>query len=58
MFSYTFPTSTFADPDASDTLTYTATQSGEPALPSWLSFDDATRTFSGTPATADVGTVR
>ena len=57
VFSYTFPTSTFADPDASDTLTYTATQSGEPALPSWLSFDDATRTFSGTPATADVGTV-
>ena len=24
-------------------------------LPSWLSFDAATRTFSGTPANADVG---
>ncbi len=27
------------------------------ALPAWLSFDAATRTFSGTPANADVGPV-
>ena len=55
--SYQFPDDTFADTDAGDTLTYTATQSDDSALPSWLSFDAATRTFSGTPATANVGTL-
>ena len=55
--SYRFPDDTFADTDAGDTLTYTATQSDDSALPSWLSFDAATRTFSGTPATANVGTL-
>ena len=38
--SYQFPDDTFADTDAGDTLTYTATQSDDSALPSWLSFDD------------------
>ena len=56
-FNYTVPANTFADTDAGDTLTYTATQSDDSALPSWLSFDDATRTFSGTPATANVATL-
>ena len=55
--NYQFPANTFADTDAGDTLTYTATQSDDSALPSWLSFDDATRTFSGTPAAADVETL-
>ena len=55
--SYAFPANTFADTDAGDTLTYTATQSDDTALPSWLSFAAATRTFSGTPTAADVGTV-
>ena len=53
---YAFPANTFADAD-SDTLTYTATKSDDTALPSWLSFAAATRTFSGTPAAADVETV-
>ena len=56
-FSYAFLANTFADTDTGDTLTYTATQSDDTALPSWLSFAAATRTFSGTPAAADVGTV-
>ena len=56
-FNYTVPANTFADTDAGDTLTYTATQSDDSGLPSWLSFDAATRTFSGTPATANVGTL-
>ena len=56
-FSYAFLANTFADTDPGDTLTYTATQSDDTALPSWLSFAAATRTFSGTPAAADVGTV-
>ena len=54
---YAFPANTFNDADASDTLTYTATQSDDSALPAWLSFTAATRTFSGTPQAADVGTV-
>ena len=56
-FSYEFPANTFADTDTGDTLMYTATQSDDSALPSWLSFAAATRTFSGTPQAADVGTV-
>ena len=55
--SYAFPANTFADTDTGDTLTYTATKSDDAALPSWLSFAAATRTFSGTPQAADVGTV-
>lgn len=48
-FSYTFPTNTFNDPD-NDTLTYSAS-----GMPTWLSFDDGTRTFSGSPALGDQG---
>jgi parallel beta-helix repeat protein len=48
-FSFTFAANTFADVDA-DSLTYTSDASG------WLSFDAGTRTFSGTPVNADVGT--
>jgi len=38
-----------------DPLTYTATQADGSPLPSWVSFDPATRTFSGTPTDADSG---
>ena len=55
-FSYAFPDTTFSDAD-SDTLTYTATKADGTALPTWLSFTASTRTFSGTPQAADVGTV-
>ena len=55
-FSHQFPADTFSDEDG-DTLTYSATRSNGAALPPWLSFADASRTFSGTPAVADVGTV-
>ncbi len=48
-FSYTVPSSAFTDPDSGDTLTYSATLSDGNALPSWLSFNAATRAFSGTP---------
>lgn len=34
-----------------------ATQADGSALPSWLQFDAATRTFSGTPVNGDVGSV-
>ena len=51
-------TNTFADTDTGDTLTYTATKSDDSELPSWLSFDAATRTFSGTPTAATWGRSR
>jgi VCBS repeat-containing protein len=45
-FSWQMPGS-FTDIDAGDTLTYSATQANGTALPSWLVFDAATRTFAG-----------
>lgn len=56
-FSYQFAAGSFAEVDAGDALTYSATLSGGGALPSWLSFNATTRTFSGTPANGDVGTI-
>ena len=49
-FSFQFAVNTFADVDVSDTLTYSAS-----GIPGWLSFNSATRTFTGTPANPDVG---
>ena len=49
-FSYTVPA--FTDLDE-DTLTYTAAQSNDSALPSWLSFNADTHTLSGTPLESD-----
>ena len=54
-FSMTLAADTFADVDATDSLTYTATLADGGALPSWLQFDASTLTLSGTPANADVG---
>ena len=56
-FSFQFASNTFADVDLGDTLTYSAQLAGGGALPGWLSFNAATRTFSGIPATADIGTL-
>ncbi len=56
-FSFTLPAGSFADIDAGDALTYSATLASGAALPTWLSFDAATQTFSGTPANADVGAI-
>ncbi len=56
-FSYAFPDTTFNDTDTGDTLSYAATKADDTALPTWLAFTDGTRTFAGTPALADTGTV-
>jgi hypothetical protein len=56
-YAYTIPSNTFADVDAGDSLTYTATQSNGSVLPAWLSFDPVTQAFSGLPSNSDVGTI-
>lgn len=52
---FTLPLEAFSDPDAWDRLTYSATLADGSALPAWLGFDPATRTFAGTPGNEDVG---
>lgn len=54
--NFAFAGNTFTDVD-SPSLTYTATLANGAAMPTWLSFDPATRMFSGTPAAADVGSL-
>ena len=53
-FSYTFPANTFDD---ATSLTYTAVKSDNGALPTWLTLTPGTRTFSGTPQAANIGTL-
>ncbi|MBF0142832.1 MAG: putative Ig domain-containing protein [Magnetococcales bacterium] len=55
--AFSFQVPTFTDPDVGDTLTYSATCADGSSLPGWLSFNTATRTFSGTPTNGDVGTL-
>jgi len=47
-FSWHIPEGSFKDIDRTDSLSFTATLSNGKALPSWLKFDAATQTFSGT----------
>ncbi|MFN8794191.1 MAG: tandem-95 repeat protein [Betaproteobacteria bacterium] len=56
-FTFAVPANTFADVDVGDTFVYTATKADGTALPAWLSFDAATRRFSGMPTNDDVGPV-
>jgi VCBS repeat-containing protein len=55
-FSLVLSTSLFADVDVGDTLTWSAARADGAALPAWLIFNPATRTFSGTPGLTDAGT--
>ncbi|WP_062789047.1 putative Ig domain-containing protein [Aquitalea pelogenes] len=50
-FSIALPAGTFTDPQG-ETLSYTAKLASGAALPSWLSFNAQTQTFSGTAPTA------
>ncbi|MBI4937526.1 MAG: putative Ig domain-containing protein, partial [Nitrosomonadales bacterium] len=56
-FIFQIPAGSFSDPDAGDTLSYSATLSDGAALPDWLAFDAATQTFSGTPGYLDAGSL-
>lgn len=59
-YSFAVPATAFTDVDQGDVLTYTAqwvaADGSVQALPSWMSFNAATRTFSGTPGTTAGGT--
>ncbi|MEI7501278.1 MAG: putative Ig domain-containing protein, partial [Bacteroidota bacterium] len=48
-FTYTIPDTTFIDDDGNNTLTYGAKLTNGNPLPTWLSFDSITATFSGIP---------
>ncbi|HEY3476162.1 MAG TPA: putative Ig domain-containing protein [Anaerolineales bacterium] len=56
-FSYVVPSGTFDDADVGDTLIYSATQADGTSLPTWLSFNGVSRTFSGTPSPGDAGVI-
>ncbi|MCM8597201.1 MAG: putative Ig domain-containing protein, partial [Candidatus Accumulibacter sp.] len=56
-FRFTVPADTFVDVDVGDRLSYRATQADGSALPRWLAFDTATRRFTGTPGSEDLGTL-
>ncbi|PIF77517.1 Ca2+-binding RTX toxin-like protein [Variovorax sp. 54] len=58
LFTYVVPLSTITDPDVWDSVTYTAKMANGDPLPSWLSFDSQTRTFSGTPTSANIGNLQ
>jgi lipopolysaccharide export system protein LptC len=53
-FSYVLPVDAFVDVDG-DNLSYSATLADDSSspLPAWLSFNDKTQTFSGTPSFSD-----
>ena len=48
-WSFQVPTGTFTDIDDGATLSYSAKLADGSVLPNWLTFNAATRTFSGTP---------
>jgi hypothetical protein len=48
-FTFAIPDSTFIDDDGNNTLIYHATLTNGSPLPSWLTFDTISATFSGTP---------
>jgi VCBS repeat-containing protein len=56
-FTFTIPEGAFRDANAGDMLTRSATLADGSALPTWLSFDSTTHTFSGLPVNSDVGSV-
>ena len=53
-FSFQIPANTFADLDIGDSFSYEVSLADGRALPTWLSFDVASQTFSGTPRNDDV----
>ncbi len=55
---FQIPQASFMDPDAGDSLQYSASRSDATPLPQWLRFDAATRTFTAEPSTDAIGSVQ
>ena len=55
-FRYQFSEDTFSDADG-DPLSYTAARGDGTNLPTWLTFNANSRTFSGMPQASDIGTL-
>jgi hypothetical protein len=53
-FTYAIPANTFSDQDGHVLSLSISSNSG--SLPSWLSYDASSKSFTGTPSTGDVGT--
>lgn len=58
LFTFTIPDDIFSDDDSNSPLSYSATMFNGDALPSWISFNQLTKTLSGTPAEPGEFTVR
>ncbi|NBB70831.1 MAG: hypothetical protein GVY33_11000 [Alphaproteobacteria bacterium] len=56
-FSWTLPAGLFNDPEGGP-VTLSAGLAGGSPLPAWLGFDAATRTFTGVPSDADIGSLQ
>jgi hypothetical protein len=57
-FTFTIPNNIFYDDDSNVPLLYSATLINDNPLPSWISFDPGTKTFSGTPSEAGDLTIK
>jgi len=58
LFDFTIPDSTFIDDDGNNTLIYHANLTNGNPLPSWLTIDTISATFSGTPEIVQTLTIR
>ena len=56
-FTLTLPSDTFTKSGTSTSLDYSARLTNGGALPAWLKFDPATKTFSGTPSQSDLSSL-
>ncbi|NJR64520.1 MAG: hypothetical protein HC772_03045 [Leptolyngbyaceae cyanobacterium CRU_2_3] len=56
-YNFTVNPNAFKDTDPGDVLSLKASLENGSSLPSWLRFNAATRTFSGTPTSVNAGTV-
>ena len=56
-FTHTIDSSAFTDQDGGDVLSYEAKLANGEPLPTWLTFNSQTRTFSGTPDSAHAGSI-
>jgi Putative Ig domain/FG-GAP-like repeat/Domain of unknown function (DUF4114) len=55
--NFTLAANTFTDPDPGDVLSYTAKLANGSPLPTWLTFNPTTKTFTGTPGAGNVGAI-